>query len=104
MKVDWIRIYQVSHISGEGVRHISLIRFLSIRTKSILGAVLRTTRQKTIFGGMDYLNPGVRHLGLTLLLRHPEAYTNPNITSWTGPPEEGGYNHPWPKNNLIDQC
>lgn len=33
-----------------------------------------------------------------------EAYTNPNITTWTNPPEEGGYGQTFPKNRLIDTC
>ncbi|THV03459.1 beta-glucan synthesis-associated [Dendrothele bispora CBS 962.96] len=32
------------------------------------------------------------------------AYTNPNLTTWSGPTNEGGYAQPVPKNKLIDAC
>jgi beta-glucan synthesis-associated protein KRE6 len=36
--------------------------------------------------------------------RYIEAYTNPNITTWSNLPEDAGYNQPAPKNRLVDQC
>ncbi|KAF5371684.1 hypothetical protein D9758_003399 [Tetrapyrgos nigripes] len=33
-----------------------------------------------------------------------EAYTNPNLTTWTGSSNRGGFNQPLPKNSLIDDC
>jgi hypothetical protein len=37
---------------------------------------------------------------LTYLLRsYPEAYANPNLTTW-----DNDYGQAWPKNRLIDQC
>ncbi len=38
------------------------------------------------------------------ICRFIEAYTNPNLTTWTNPPEEGGYGQTFPKNRLIDTC
>jgi beta-glucanase (GH16 family) len=36
--------------------------------------------------------------------RFIEAYTNPNLTTWTATPELSGYDQPFPKNSLIDTC
>ncbi|KAG8796933.1 hypothetical protein FRC17_007903 [Serendipita sp. 399] len=36
--------------------------------------------------------------------RYIEAYTNPNLTQWSAPAEEGGYEQPVPRNRLIDNC
>ncbi|KIM32094.1 glycoside hydrolase family 16 protein [Serendipita vermifera MAFF 305830] len=36
--------------------------------------------------------------------RYIEAYTNPNLTTWSSLPEAAGYNQPFPKNRLIDTC
>jgi len=36
--------------------------------------------------------------------RHLEAYTNPLLTSWDLPADQGGYNHPIPGNKLMGQC
>lgn len=36
--------------------------------------------------------------------KHKEVYTNPLLTSWTEPPERGGYNHSFPPNVLLGQC
>lgn len=36
--------------------------------------------------------------------RFIEAYTNPNLTTWTAPPELSGYGQNFPKNRLIDTC
>ncbi|KIM32090.1 glycoside hydrolase family 16 protein [Serendipita vermifera MAFF 305830] len=36
--------------------------------------------------------------------RFIEAYTNPNLTTWSNPPEEAGYGQAMPKNRLIDTC
>ena len=36
--------------------------------------------------------------------RYSEAYTNPNLTTWTGSPDTGGYNQPFPKNSFLGQC
>lgn len=33
-----------------------------------------------------------------------EAYTNPNLTTWTGPADEGGFGQTWPKNKFLGQC
>jgi len=35
---------------------------------------------------------------------HPEAYTNPNFTTWQTQSTGGSYNHSFPKNRLLDQC
>ena len=36
--------------------------------------------------------------------KHKEAYSNPKLTLWTGPREQGGYNHTFPGNILLGQC
>lgn len=36
--------------------------------------------------------------------RHLEAYTNPLLTSWDLPADQGGYNQPFPGNRLLGQC
>ncbi|KAF5343900.1 hypothetical protein D9758_012135 [Tetrapyrgos nigripes] len=36
--------------------------------------------------------------------QYEEAYSNPNLTTWNGPRESGGYGQPMPKNNLVDSC
>jgi beta-glucan synthesis-associated protein KRE6 len=36
--------------------------------------------------------------------RFIEAYTNPNLTTWTEPPERAGYGQSIPKNRLVDAC
>mgnify|MGYP002757561428 FL=1 len=36
--------------------------------------------------------------------RHKEVYTNPLLTTWTEPPEKGGYNHSFPGNVMLGQC
>lgn len=36
--------------------------------------------------------------------RHKDAYYNRDLTTWTEPKSEGGYNHPFPGNMLIGQC
>ena len=38
------------------------------------------------------------------IYRFIEAYTNPNLTTWSNPPEQGGYGQTVPKNRLIDTC
>lgn len=35
---------------------------------------------------------------------YQEAYTNPNLTTWTGPADQGGFDQPEPKNKLLVQC
>lgn len=34
----------------------------------------------------------------------PDAYSNPNITTWSLPRELGGYEQPWPKNSRVTPC
>jgi beta-glucan synthesis-associated protein KRE6 len=53
-----------------------------------------------------YINRSVRYLlvemysWLIYLLRsYPEAYANPNLTTW-----DVDYGQPVPKNRLVDQC
>lgn len=36
--------------------------------------------------------------------RHIEAYTNPLLTTWDLPRDQGGYDHPIPGNMLMGQC
>jgi len=36
--------------------------------------------------------------------RFIDAYTNPNMTTWSQPPELAGYGQPMPRNRLIDTC
>lgn len=36
--------------------------------------------------------------------RHMEAYTNWNLTAWTFPRDQGGYEHTFPKNRLLAKC
>ena len=36
--------------------------------------------------------------------QYAEAYTNPNLTTWTGEAEAGGYNQPFPKNSFLGEC
>lgn len=62
------------------------------------------TQQLPTYSSTYDLNLGVHYLALNLSLRHIDAYSNPNITSWMGAPENGGLNQPWPKNELVDQC
>ena len=110
MKIDWIRIYQVSRFqattSGSvgNVPYIFLIRFLGTRMVLMSGAILMATQQLPTFRSTYDLNLGVYYLTLNLSRRHIDAYSNPNITSWIGSPETGGFNQPWPKNELVDQC
>ena len=74
MKIDWIRVYQVSRFRptalGRGgiVRCIFLIRVLSTRMRSISGAILMATQQMPTFSGTYDLNPGVHYLALTFPL------------------------------------
>lgn len=36
--------------------------------------------------------------------KHAEVYTNANLTTWDGQPEDGGYGHAYPPNRLLGQC
>jgi len=36
--------------------------------------------------------------------QYPEAYSNPNLTTWTEPRSAGGYAQPMPKNSFLGQC
>lgn len=42
------------------------------------------------FPTQDYIN------------RHAEAYNNPNLTSWGGDADTGGYGQNWPRNRLYN--
>ena len=74
MKVDWIRIYQVSRFQATAwgrrgnVRYIFLMRFLSPRIVSTSGVILMATQQQPTFSGASDLNPEVHYLALTLPL------------------------------------
>ncbi len=74
MKVDWIRIYQVScfQVTALGrkgnVRYIFLMRFLSTRIVSTSGAILMATQQLPTSSSASDLNPGVHYLALTFPL------------------------------------
>ena len=36
--------------------------------------------------------------------KHAEVYTNANLTTWNGQPEDGGYGQAYPPNRLLGQC
>ncbi|KAG8861387.1 hypothetical protein FRB91_008253 [Serendipita sp. 411] len=36
--------------------------------------------------------------------RYIEAYTNPNLTTWSRAAEDGGYEQPWPRNSRVTSC
>ncbi|EIW82303.1 glycoside hydrolase family 16 protein [Coniophora puteana RWD-64-598 SS2] len=38
------------------------------------------------------------------IAQYPEAYNNPNLTTWTGPASAGGYDQTMPKNSFLGQC
>ena len=48
------------------------------------------------------LMPGQRLIAL--LHRYIEAYTNPNLTTWAGDADTGGYGQPIPKNSFLGEC
>jgi beta-glucanase (GH16 family) len=40
----------------------------------------------------------------TYIEQYMETYTNPNLTTWKGPKESGGFGQDFPKNSWLNQC